>query len=100
MRLSDLRNKTVKTLDGDSVGRVHDVHSDDGRVIALMCGAPSFIERLTAKSHGRRIPWECVRKVEKDHILVTPNPPRRTSKPGASRSRKGTPRASARPSKR
>ena len=64
MRLSDLRDKKVTTLDGETVGRVHEVHCDGGRVTALMCGAASLIERLTAKTHGRRIPWEYVRRVD------------------------------------
>ena len=64
MLLSDLRDKKIRTLAGDPLGRVHDVHCDKGRVTALMCGAGSFLERLTARKHGRTIPWESVRKVE------------------------------------
>jgi sporulation protein YlmC with PRC-barrel domain len=101
MRLSDLRDKKIRTLDGQTLGRVHEVHCDKGQVIALMCGAGSFIERLTARRAGRRIPWECVRKVERDHILVTPDPPqRKVRKTAASRSRQGTRQPSARRSKR
>ena len=58
MRLSDLRDKKVTTLDGEDLGRVHEVHCDGGRITALMCGPASLIERLTAKTDGRRIPWE------------------------------------------
>ena len=100
MRLSDLRDAKVKSLDGETLGRVHEVHSEDGRIVALTCGAWSFIERLTAKKHGRRIPWECVVKVERKAIVVTPDPPQRKPKTSASRSRQGTRRASARRSKR
>ena len=101
MRLSDLRDKEVRTLDGETIGRVHEVHCDEGRVVALMCGVTGFIERLTAKGEGRRIPWECVRKVERDRIVVAPEPPKGAKrKPGASRSRQGTRRPSARRSKR
>jgi sporulation protein YlmC with PRC-barrel domain len=91
MRLSDLRAKKVMTLDGDTVGRVHEVHCDGGRVVALMCGAPSFIERLTAKTHGRRVPWDEVVRVEKDAVVVALSD---------SRSRPGTRRPSAPRSKR
>ena len=100
MRLSDLRNAQVKSLEGKTLGRVHDVHSEAGRIVALACGARSFIERLTAKKHGRRIPWECVVKVEPKVIVVAPDPPQRKAKTSASRSRQGTRRPSARPSKR
>ena len=55
MRLSELRDKKVRTLDGKSFGRVHEVHCDDGKVVALMCGPGSFIERWTARSRGRRV---------------------------------------------
>jgi sporulation protein YlmC with PRC-barrel domain len=101
MRLTDLRDKRICTLDGKSLGRVHEVHCDNGRVIALMSGPGSFIERLTAKKHGRRIPWECVCKVSDKKIVVTPDPPQRSSKPKSGpRSRRRTPPASGRRSKR
>lgn len=97
MRLSELRDIRVRTLDGDTLGRVHEVHVQDGKVVALACGPGSFIERLTAKKHGRRIPWECVRRITRNEIVVVPDPPQRVS---ASRTRKGTRRPSARRSKR
>ena len=98
MRLSDLRDAKVRTLDGDMLGRVHEVHCDGGRIVALTCGAGSFIESLTAKEHGRRIPWEYVRKVSHHEVVVTPDPPQRKS--SGSRTPRRTPRASARRSKR
>ena len=48
MRLSDLTDAKVRTLDGDVLGRVHEVHCDGGRIVALTCGPGSFIENLTA----------------------------------------------------
>jgi hypothetical protein len=39
----------VKTLDGEILGRVHDVHCANERIVELSCGPVSFIERLTAK---------------------------------------------------
>ena len=79
IRLADLRNSKVKTLDGEILGRVHEIHAEDGRIIALICGARSFIEQLTAKSRGQRIAWERVVKLGKGLVLVTPDPPRRKS---------------------
>jgi sporulation protein YlmC with PRC-barrel domain len=49
MRLTDLQDKKVVTLDGERLGRVHEVHCDGGRVTALMSGPGSFIERLTGR---------------------------------------------------
>lgn len=70
MRLSDLRDKKVRSLDGAMLGRVHEVHCDNGQVTALMCGPASLIERWTSRSRGRRIPWEEVRRVDRDAVVV------------------------------
>ena len=101
MRLSDLRDATIKTLDGEKLGRVHEVHCDKGRVVALMCGPGSLVERLTAKQKGRRIPWGDVRRVSPGEIVVVSGPPRARSsrKSSAARTRQGTRRPSGRPSK-
>ena len=98
MRLSDLRDAKVKTLDGDVLGRVHEVHCDGGRVTALTCGPGSLVERLTARKHGRRIPWEYVRRGAPGEVVVTPDPPQR--KASGSRAPRRTPQASGRRSKR
>jgi sporulation protein YlmC with PRC-barrel domain len=106
MRLTDLRDKTVVTLDGERLGRVHEVHCDGGRVRALMTGPGSFIERLTARKKGRRIPWDCVVRIEARQVVVTPDPPQRKSTAksskatSASRNRQGTRRPNGRQSKR
>jgi sporulation protein YlmC with PRC-barrel domain len=70
MRLSDLRDKRIRSLDGETLGRVHEVHCEGLKITALMCGPGSFIERLTARTRGRRIPWEAVRRVERDSVVV------------------------------
>ena len=98
MRLSDLRDSKVRGLDGEMLGRVHEVHTERGTVVALTCGPGSLIERLTAKKHGRRIPWECVVRIRNGDVFVTPDPPQR--KVSASRTRQGTRRPSGRRSKR
>ena len=98
MRLSDLRDVIVCTTNGRALGRVHEVHCDEGRVIAIMCGPLSFIERLTARESGRRIPWENVKKLEDGRIIVDLDPP--TLKASGSRSPKRTRRASGRRSRR
>jgi sporulation protein YlmC with PRC-barrel domain len=100
MRLSDLRDAKIRTLDGETLGRLHEVHCDGGRVIAIMCGPGSFIERLTAKKHGRRILWEDVKRIEHKQVIVAPDPPQRDTKSSAPRNRQDTRRPSARRSKR
>ena len=102
MLLSDLRDKHVVTLDGKRLGRVHEVHCDGGRLVALMTGPGSLIERLTARTEGRRIAWNCVVRVEPERVVVTTDPPQWKSPKAtsASRSRQGTRRPTARQSKR
>ena len=70
IRLSDLRDKTVRSVEGEKLGRVHEVHCKDGQVVALMCGPGSFIERWTGLSEGRRVPWEAVRRIEADAVVI------------------------------
>lgn len=100
MRLTDLRHKVVCGLDGERLGRVFEVHSEGGSVTALMVGPGGFLERLTAKKGGRRIPWEMVKRIETEAIIVSPDPPPRVPKKSVSRSRQGTRRPSGRPSRR
>jgi Uncharacterized conserved protein len=73
MRLSDLRDKKVRTLDGKVLGRVHEVHCNEGKVVTLMCGARNLIERWTARVRGRKIPWSSVRRIDHDAIIVSIN---------------------------
>jgi sporulation protein YlmC with PRC-barrel domain len=98
MLLSELRGKKVRSLDGETLGRVHEVHCDGGRVTAFMCGPGSFVERWTARRQGRRVPWEFVRRIDADAVVVSPDPPQK--KVSASRSRQGTRRPIAPRSKR
>ena len=97
-RLTDLRHAMVRTLDGETIGRVYEVHADGGRITALICCGSGFLERLTSKERGRRIPWECVVRITGKKIFVTPEPPKR--KASAARSRQGTRRPSALRSRR
>lgn len=99
MRLSDLRDTKIRTLDGKTLGRVHEVHCDKGRITELVIGPGSFIERLTDKSEGRKIAWECVKRVEPNAIIVVTDPPKRKPASG-SRTRPRTRQPSARRSKR
>ena len=92
-RLSELRDKKVRSLDGETLGRVHEVHLDKGKVVAIMCGPGSFIERWTGHKKGKRIEWGRVTRIEPDAVVIGPEP-------SASRSRQGTRRPSARRSKR
>ena len=69
-RLSDLRGKKVRSISGETLGRVHEVHCEAGRITALVCGPGSFMERWTARGQGREIPLQALRRIGDDEILV------------------------------
>jgi sporulation protein YlmC with PRC-barrel domain len=70
IRLSDLRRKRVRRENGEVLGRVHEVHIEESRVTALICGAAAFFQRLTATRYGHRVPWEQVIKVTAKEIVI------------------------------
>ena len=76
MRLSDLRDKEIRSAQGERLGRVHEVHCDKGKILALQCGAASLIERWTGRVHGRRIDWSLVDRVGPDSITLVPDKPK------------------------
>jgi sporulation protein YlmC with PRC-barrel domain len=96
MRLTDLRHKEVRTLDGERLGRVFEVHCEAGTVTGLMVGPGSLLERFTAKRGGKRIPWQRVKRIDAKAIVVAPAAPTKR----ASRSRRGTQPPSGQRSKR
>jgi len=79
MRLSELRGKIVRSLDGEKLGRVHEIHCEAGRVTAVICGAGSIVERWTGKRSGKRIRWEAVRRIDRDAVIVADARSRRRS---------------------
>lgn len=100
MRLSDLRDKPIRSLDGERLGRVHEVHCEGGKVVELVCGPGSLLERLTAKSKGKPIPWSMVRKIDDKGVVIAPPAKKGGKAPSAARSPRGTRRPSGRRSKR
>ena len=74
IRLSDLRGAKVMTSDGETLGRVHEVHCEKQRIVEFSCGPASLIEMLTARNKGRPISWECVRDLRRGEIIVELEP--------------------------
>ena len=70
MRLGELYNAPVRTVDGKKLGRVHEVYAEAGRVTKLGVGAANFLERLFSHRHGRHIAWDKVKKIERGTIVV------------------------------
>ena len=70
IRLSTLRDARIVTEDGQKLGRVHEIRAADGRITGLDYGPGGFLERLTNRNSGGRIPWENVRKMDGKRIVV------------------------------
>ena len=74
MTLSELRTKEVIDVqDGKRLGRVMDLEFcvSDSRITALVVPAEtSFIQSLRGEKCGMVIPWENIRRIGDDVILV------------------------------
>ncbi|NMB35269.1 MAG: YlmC/YmxH family sporulation protein [Firmicutes bacterium] len=73
VRLSDLRDRDVINLDGKRLGVISDLDLDleNGRIRALVLpGSGGFMGMLGARKNDLIIPWEQVRKIGVDAILV------------------------------
>ena len=72
MRLSELYGVPVRDLDGRRLGRLFEVYVVGDEVEAIGCGAGPLFERLSGRSHGRRIPWVAVRAIGPRGIVIDP----------------------------
>ena len=70
MRLAELDGLIVKTLAGERLGRVHEVHVENQEVVALDYGPAGMVERLTGRRAGRTVPWRAVRQVSQGEVIV------------------------------
>ena len=75
MTLGDLKQKDViNTLTGASLGKPMDIEfcANDGRVTALVVPAEtSFLQSLRGEKCGLVIPWDHIRRIGDDVILVS-----------------------------
>lgn len=75
MTLSELRTKEVIDVqDGKRLGRVMDIEfcAEDSRVTALVVPAEtSFLQSLRGEKCGMVVPWENIRRIGDDVILVS-----------------------------
>jgi sporulation protein YlmC with PRC-barrel domain len=70
MRASDLQGKHVRCENGASLGRVYEIRLRKSQVVALICGARGFFQRLADVGSGHRVPWERVHKITTSEIIV------------------------------
>jgi YlmC/YmxH family sporulation protein len=72
-RSSDFRNKEVINIsDGKRLGFVHDVeiNLEDGRIEAIVIPGGGRLFGLIGKDSAFVIPWERIKKIGEDIILV------------------------------
>ncbi|MEZ0537659.1 PRC-barrel domain-containing protein [Caldicellulosiruptoraceae bacterium PP1] len=70
---SDLREKDVISIhDGKKIGRVCDLEVDltNGKVEAIVVPAPFSMGSIFSKDKDYIIPWEKIKKIGEDVILV------------------------------
>lgn len=72
-RIYDLRQKEIINVkDGCRFGYLCDLEIDItcGRIVALIVPAPGKILGLFCREKEYRIPWDCIKKIGTDIILV------------------------------
>lgn len=73
MRIGDMKHKEViNTLDGSRLGYICDVEIDwnDGTIKKLIVPGPGKVMGLFGKEMEYLIPWENIKKIGEDIILV------------------------------
>ena len=71
MRLSELQNKDIITLDGKLVGNIIDVVLEDGKVKYLVVEKSKFLLSMFSSKDELEIKWEQIKKIGEDVILIT-----------------------------
>ena len=72
-KISDLRSKDiVNTLDGKKLGAIKDIELDlaEGRIQAIILPGPGKILRIFGRSDDIVVPWEQIKKIGRDVVLV------------------------------
>lgn len=70
IRSADLQGKRVRTEEGQRLGRVAEVHTKDGEVTVLVCGARGLLKRFRASRGGAEVRWQDVRRLTDREIVV------------------------------
>jgi sporulation protein YlmC with PRC-barrel domain len=70
IRASDLQGKRVRRENGEVLGRAYEIRTCDSQVVALICGARGFFQRLADLDVGHRVDWKQVRKITPSEIIV------------------------------
>lgn len=76
-RISDMRCKEVINIaTGDRMGYIYDIvfSVETGKITAVVLPGESRFCGLFGKEEDTVIPWECVKRVSSDVVLVDVNP--------------------------
>lgn len=71
MRLSELQNKDIVSVDGKKIGNIIDIQLDEfGRTSALVVEKSKFLVSLFSNKGEVLIKWNEIEKIGEDVILV------------------------------
>lgn len=70
IRASELQGRRVRRENGETLGRVYEIRLRNSEVLALICGARGFFQRLAGTEGGHRIAWSDVHNITPKEIVV------------------------------
>ncbi len=70
MRLSELQNKDIVTIDGKLIGNIVDIVIENGVIKTMVVEKGKFIISLFSSKNEQEIKWEMIKTIGDDVILV------------------------------
>lgn len=70
MRLSELQNKDIVTIDGKLIGNIVDIVIENGVIKTMVVEKGKFIVSLFSSKNEQEIKWEMIKTIGDDVILV------------------------------
>ena len=71
MRISDLQNKDVVTINGKKIGKIIDAEiNDDGIILYFVVEVPKFFRSLMVSFKENQVLFNQIKKIGEDVILV------------------------------
>jgi sporulation protein YlmC with PRC-barrel domain len=70
IRSADLQGAAVRHEDGARLGRVSEIHVQNGEVTLLIVGPGGLMQRFAASRSGRRVRWAQVQRITGREIVV------------------------------
>jgi len=75
IHVSEFCRKHVRRENGESLGRIFEIHIKGSQVTALTCGARGFLQRMTTAHGGHRVLWTDVLRIDSKEIVVANSRP-------------------------